>query len=357
MHRFNRLPVVDTTINDRGPFKLIVDTGSAGVVLKSGVADRLDLPSPPGIPAGAAKVQMASPGGRGIPASLVYIDKLRLGKAEFRGIWTVAAELPFGDGTDGIIGFNVFEDCLLTFDYPAARLRLSRGSLPGTNARDILSYSTPRMPGSHPVIELKVAGDPWEFTVDTGMRGWFGLDEERAKQLTILRGPVPGPKSLAVDESTRSKVARADAAFSIGRYTVEQPILRLMDQRGGAVVGTLFLEHFVVTFDQRNKQVRFDRNSDVPITPPPMRGLGLGLKSEGGRLKVWDVHPESHAASVGITVGDIVLAFNGRPAQDIYDTSDWYALLQSAKTVKVRYARHGREAARDVEVRVLELLP
>ena len=38
MHRFNRLPAIDATINGKGPFRLIVDTGAAGLILESAVA-------------------------------------------------------------------------------------------------------------------------------------------------------------------------------------------------------------------------------------------------------------------------------------------------------------------------------
>ena len=49
MHRFNRLPAVHVQINGRGPFRLIVDTGAAGVILRSELAEELKLRSPPGM--------------------------------------------------------------------------------------------------------------------------------------------------------------------------------------------------------------------------------------------------------------------------------------------------------------------
>ena len=43
MRRFNRLPAIDATINGSGPFRLIVDTGAAGLVLKNEVVGVLGL--------------------------------------------------------------------------------------------------------------------------------------------------------------------------------------------------------------------------------------------------------------------------------------------------------------------------
>ncbi len=41
MHRLNRLPAVDVQINGRGPFRMIVETGAAGVVRQSELAEKL----------------------------------------------------------------------------------------------------------------------------------------------------------------------------------------------------------------------------------------------------------------------------------------------------------------------------
>ena len=115
MHRFYRLPAIDVTINGSGPFRVIVDTGAAGLVLKSEVVKRLELPDPPGLPAGAAMVQLRSPGGP-VSGTLGYVETLEVGEARFLGVWTVGVDLPFGDDLDGVVGMNVFNECLLTYD-------------------------------------------------------------------------------------------------------------------------------------------------------------------------------------------------------------------------------------------------
>ena len=98
MLRFHRLPLVEATIDGKGPFRMIVDTGAAGVVLQQSVAELLELPSPPGVPSGA-RIKVASPGGAGLPAALVYIEDFHVGDARFSGVWTISAALPFGAGT------------------------------------------------------------------------------------------------------------------------------------------------------------------------------------------------------------------------------------------------------------------
>lgn len=362
MHRFNRLPAIDATINGSGPFRLIVDTGAAGLILKSEVVNRLELPDPPGLPSGAAKVQLQSPGGP-VPGTLGYVKSLEIGDARFRGIWTVGVDLPFGDELDGVVGMNVFAECLLTYDYPGNRIKLSRGALPNVNGRDILTFSTPGSPGSHPVIELNIAGKALPFMIDTGMRGWFAMPSEWATQLEIVEGPVAGLQSLAVGGSSRRSIARLRTSFAFGHYTVEKPLVSFAGAGGGPVLGTgmvlgtLLLEHFVVTFDARNNRVRLTRESNAPITPPSVRLLGLGLRRKGQAMEVWSVYPQSHAASLGITEGSLVHEINGKPARDVYHTSKWSELLQSAEKASLSYSLPGSDKKQTADVRIVELLP
>jgi len=363
MHRFNQLPAVDVQIDGRGPFRLIVDTGAAGVVLKSELAKELKLKSPPGLPAGAAQVKIQSPGNKNIPATLVHIESLVLGEAEFKGVWTVATELPFGDDIDGVLGMYVFHDRLLIYDYPGNRIRLTEGTLPKANGRNILSYSTPGDSGSHPSVELDIGGERARFMIDTGMRGWFALPYDRAKQFGLEAGPVAGPKALFVGGSRRQKVGRMSTAIRFGQYAVDRPIVYLGDDSTGAmlgtgmVLGTKVLANFVVTFDAQNNRVRLARPSSEPITPPALRVLGISLRKQGQQMEVWDVHPASHAKSLGITNGDMIHEINGKAVGGLYGTSEWYELLRSADMVELRYSPRGTETARTVKIRVLELLP
>ena len=264
---------------------------------------------------------------------------------------------------DGVIGMNVFHECLLTYDYPSNRIRLTQGALPKANGRDVLSFSTPGNSGSHPVIELDISGKSTQFLIDTGMRGWFALPYERAKQFGIEAGPVAGPKALFVGGSARRRVARMGSAFRFGQYTVEHPIVVVSDENTcatlgtGMVLGSRLLEHFVVTFDAQNSVVRLARSSSAPITPPAMRELGVSLRKRGQQMEVWDVHPASQAKLLGIAEGDVIHEINGQPAGLLYGTSKWHHLLQSADKLKLRYSPHGTEATRTITVQVLELLP
>ena len=167
---------------------------------------------------------------------------------------------------------------------------------------------------------------------------------------------------LGAGGSSSRSIARVGTSFAIGHYTVEKPLVYVAAAVGGSapparmLLGTLFLEHFVVTFDARNNRVQLARESNAPITPPSVRILGLGLGRKDRAMEVWSVYPESHAASLGIIEGSLVHQINGKPAGDVYHTNDWYELLRSADTVKLLYSLPGSDKKQTADVRIAELL-
>ena len=187
----------------------MLDTGASGVLLSKDNADSLNLPSPPGMPAGM-KTQVMSPGGP-VTATLGYIDELRIDDVQIRGIWTIATELPFGDAIDGVIGMNLFRSGLLTYDYPGGRFVLSKGELPEVNDRDVFAYETPQNSGSHPMIELTVGDKPVEFLIDTGFRGWFSVPAAFAQELGITAGPVEKLNRLVATGHVAWRTSHGDA--------------------------------------------------------------------------------------------------------------------------------------------------
>ena len=66
----------------------------------------------------------------------------RRGEVQFKGVraasrnYNVSTNLP---KIDGILGFNLFSEYLLTLDFPAKRVRLERGELPKADGADEFS--------------------------------------------------------------------------------------------------------------------------------------------------------------------------------------------------------------------------
>src|SRR5437868_3222230 len=118
-------PYVMVTINGRGPFRFIVDTGTGGdAMVTSELAQQLDLPV-------AGEARLNDPTGQGGQnARIRKLDKLQVAGVDFYSVRAIEHSLPVGDGAcQGMLGFTLFRDFLLTLDYVHGRIILAEGEL------------------------------------------------------------------------------------------------------------------------------------------------------------------------------------------------------------------------------------
>ncbi len=357
MLRYVDLPMVEALINGQGPYRLVVDTGASGLVLKKELADQLELPAPPGMPEGMS-IPVRAPGNdSGLTATLVHVENLSVGAATISGIWTVAMELPFGEDMDGAVGMNVFAECLLTYDYPGKKIRLSHGELAAPNETDIFSYTNKDGSNSHPQIAMEINGQSEQFLIDTGMRGWFSLSTESLKGLDVVQGPADGLMGTSAAGLFPEQTARLQNPISLGKNSVAWPTVRISTgSLSSRVVGSLFLEHFAVTFDAANNRVKFD-GTETRLESPPLRSAGFGLEQEGDQMRVVWVDPLSSAAESELAAGHLVLEINDQPAADFYGTPEWSRVIRDNATLALRFRTADDPAVKQATIDVREILP
>ena len=287
-----------------------------------------------------------------------FVKSLKIGNSEMLGLTVIATELPFPSDVIGVIGMGVFKDCLLTLDYPASKLTLTRGELPPANGQDILDFTQPRQASSIPVIAVEMCGEPAEFALDSGMGGcWAAFTKEIADRCTYAYGPVNGPKRRMVDREIDTRVARLNGRMKFGAYTVEQPHgVVSSDADRHSVIGSRILESFAITLDQQNSRVRFTRKGTSPIVPPPFRVVGFNLQQEEEGFAVWGLMAGSPAERAGIKNGDIVVTINDKPVAEVYGLPAWDQLLKN-DTIDIRYKAAGESSPRHVKLEVWELVP
>ncbi|MFO0837083.1 MAG: aspartyl protease family protein [Phycisphaerae bacterium] len=351
MLRHHRLPLVEAKINGQGPLLLVVDSGAPGLTLSRRVADSLQLGTPPGLPAGVAvEVRMAgAPGGEGIPAKLGWVDLLELGEARFEKMPAIAADIPFAEDVDGIVGFNVFEDCLITLDYPNAKIRLAQDELkPGD---DVLDFTVRGQAGSHPRIKLSLCGQPQEFTIDTGMSGWTRMSQRVLERCGLTAESVSGPKARMIDGAIETRVGRLKGDLGVAKHEIKSPIVMIQD--GECLIGSQLMQNFAVSFDQKNRRVKFERSSSAAIAVPELRGIGASFERAGAYLRVWDVQSGAKAEAAGMKVGDVVKQIDGKPAIDTYSSEQWDELLKRPKLRLTLAGENGADRQLDVEPAVL----
>lgn len=127
-------PYVMVTIDGKGPFRFVIDTGTGGDALVTPeLARELGLPT-------VGHAMLSDPSGQGGKrAPIVLLDTLELAGVEFKGIRAVSHGFFAEAGTcDGLLGFTLFRDYLLTLDFPNRVVTLSTGSLAPDGGKSVL---------------------------------------------------------------------------------------------------------------------------------------------------------------------------------------------------------------------------
>jgi hypothetical protein len=250
-------PVVDLTINGKGPYRFILDSGAVTTVVSDQLSRELSL-SPP------AGVQVASVGGGPAPA-IVVVHDIRIGDATLEDMIAAAMSLDGllkGEGApSGILSAASFPGYLLTYDYPGRRILIKKGTLKAADSRSIFQYREDQV---LPTVPLRIAGHDMEVHLDTGSA--FGLTLP-VKFLTVL--PLAGQPREAGRVRTGGgefpmSIARLNGTIELGKYKLDLDDVRFSDARPGpgpaaGNIGYDILRHFVVTLDSKNRRIQLNQ--------------------------------------------------------------------------------------------------
>ena len=192
------IPVVEVTIDGRGPYRFGIDTGAQGMGrISSDVAAELKLMQ-------VGEVQTPAPGGTFDTRKIYRAGKLAIGGMTFSNADLAAmAVLPKRPTNwSGILGIDLFRKVTLTLDYGRGALKLSREPLAGGVAA--------KFDGGIPSIPLKIGERELTVDLDTG-NGAAPLFVSEATAKTV---PQSGPAA-----------ERGKARTSFGEFSImEAPI-------------------------------------------------------------------------------------------------------------------------------------
>ncbi len=248
------MPVIEVKLNGQGPFAFTIDTGAGMQAdIDTSIAAQLKL-QPNG------KVLNGDPSGENDrEVDTARIDSIAFGGAEFRNVTAVVRPQRITrdyPDVDGILGFALFTDYLLTLDYPAMEVRLARGALPAANGNDILSFE---IENRIPVIEVAIGKIRVRAHIDSGnFVAGFILPEELVEQLQLLSQPVTVGRARSVSNQIEIKQAQLRDTIHIGRYGYPQATITF-PALSDTNVGLKILREFALTFDQKNRRMKLDR--------------------------------------------------------------------------------------------------
>ena len=255
--------IVEVRLNGKGPYRMFLDTGAGTTVLDDDLARELGL-------AVLDTTRLGDPvDPQAIRADVVELDSITVGTARFEGVRAVAwdrstlrSHMP--GAPRGVLGVGVFHDVVVALDYPKAQVRMRRDMLPEPDGRRILDYTSPM---GIPVVPVRVGDRVYQAHLDSGSPGGFNLPLAQ-KDSVRLAGELKevGRGRTANTELVIWGGQLADT-MRIGSHEFPQAMVQFNDRLPEANLGGRVLREFVVTLDQKNRRVRFDRTGR-PAPPP-----------------------------------------------------------------------------------------
>jgi predicted aspartyl protease len=245
-------PYVSIMVNGRGPYRFLIDTGTGAEALVSPeLANELALPV-------VGHARLTDPSGLGEQRSeIVLMHSIRIADAEFSGVKAIRHKL-YGDGENcqGVLGFKLFKEYLLTLNFPERRIVLARGAITQDGSGSVLPF---RMPDGVPIVALRIDGQHVEAQIDSGGTG-LSLPESVAAHAKFLSTPIAFGNGESLATRFQIKAARLRQDVRLGSYLFRQAFVEINPAFPLVNVGSTPLAKFSVTFDQAKMLLRLSSN-------------------------------------------------------------------------------------------------
>ncbi len=245
--------LVDVKINDQGPFKFVIDSGTTRTIVDPAVARELALSEMEGQDGSVPHVEL---------------DALTLGSARFGGVEAELRDLDgiWGDGApSGVLGFDLFGDRMVTLDLPLQKLVVRDGKLPTPDGQEILPYALQTRQDDLgerrvPTIEIDVAGRTLNVELSPLGFGTLALPQDLMEQfpLTSEAGVIGRTKN---QDGMMFPIlgASLEGSMAVGIHRFDNPSVFFSESFEYPSLGSGILEPFVLTLDLGQQRVRIER--------------------------------------------------------------------------------------------------
>jgi len=343
--------VVEAKWDKRGPYRFLIDTGAAVTLVTPELAARYVAKNAPLTATPLVRVRSAEGETALLPSTT--LRRIQLGGARFEDVQALvydcaALSAHLGLKIDGVLGFPLFRETLLTLDYPQSRIVLQPRSaaslVPGTP----IAFNNDR---KTPIIPLRIGDETFIALIDSGSDADLSLNPVGLKP-DFAVPPRDGGTITTINGDHLERIGRLAVPLRFGDYTVDQPVVDLTDSLSS--VGGGVLRHFTVTFDQEHSKVTFYRDSHAPVAPAPRRSAGLSFSKTPAYWRVASVVPGSPAETDGVEAGDLITRINGEPVS-AWNLQRYQGLIATADAITFTFLNGTREDPQTV--RIFELVP
>jgi Aspartyl protease/PDZ domain len=337
---------LQTTINGKGPFKTLFDTGSVNLMSES-FAHRLGLKTDTqGIESGTsspARIQLHQ----------VRVDTLQIGDLVVHDEIFYTAALPEGGGTPVLlVGYELLRRFAVRVDYEHQSLTFYDGP------RFHYSGSGTKVPleiqrnGNGLFVEASIGKALGRFLLDTGNASGFSLTTGFTEKNSLVnalgahflgyngRGfGGPSPEAYLVRVNTL-RIGNVSAPSVIAHLTTDPSDKSEL----AGNIGQSILGKFTEVFDCMRGKVYFEKTKDSD-RPEVFNGAGLIFDSFGHGLQVMTVLPGGPGAQAGLQTGDVITAIDGKAPSDGVNSPPFLQLPGTELRLTVQHRSETREVS------------
>ncbi|HEV7891150.1 MAG TPA: aspartyl protease family protein [Pyrinomonadaceae bacterium] len=353
---------VNVTLDGRGPFRFILDTGGYGSI-------SVETAKKIGAKLGN-EIEGRGAGETIIKAWETSVAETRVGglvlkDQDYRVFDFSDMRHVFGSQTfDGVIGLPVFSQAVVRVDYARRLLTFTEPSKFAYAGRGAtVPFELKRF---LPIIRGEVDDAPVRLGLDTGDRSAFTLKGPFVEEHKLRERYAPKVEAVTgfgIGGPIRAQVVRL-RALKFGPFEIGGAVTRFSLQKAGAFaandvagnIGGAILKQFTVTFDYTRRRLYFEKNSTFGSRDTYDRaGLWLSGAADGRSFEVFDVVASGPAAEAGLKVGDHVLAIDGRGVERLRLIAARNE-LKDARRKSVRLTVQDNTGTREVVVKLRDLV-
>lgn len=253
MSFYGTRPAIEVMVNGKGSFLFLIDTGAQGMArADTSLVQKLNISV-------AGQTATSDGSAKKVNINKVRFETLSIGNLQFRDVEALSRNYNTASylrHIDGILGFDLFADYLLTLDYPNKRVRLERGALPKPDGAQIINFE---MRDGNPYIDVSIGSMKVKALVDSGNIRGIDLPASLVNKLSLASYPRLIGKGNSVSGEVDLREVRLQDTLSIGRYLFPEPTITFTDVYDEINIGSTILREFAITFDQKNHRVRFEK--------------------------------------------------------------------------------------------------
>ncbi len=310
----------DVSINGKGPYTFIFDTGGVNVVSPS-LARKIGLTI-------EGNLDARGSGSGTMQAGLTKVARLNLGQASITDQIFMSAPLDSmanveGMEMPGMVGFETFRRFVTRIDYGNHTITLIDPKK--FDAKDAGTPVPIVFDGNIVQVEGSYDGIPGRFIIDTGARNSLSLNTPfvEKNRLHVAKGEE-ATTGWGVGGPTKSFVMHG-GKLRIGGVDIPGPLVLLSTDKSGfdaaaelaGNIGGGILKRFAVTFDYERNTMYLKPVAGAVADLDTFDRSGVWINRDQEGFRIVDVSARTPAADAGLAKDDIVTAVDGKAATGI----------------------------------------